>query len=55
MDSSNVPQRPDKKEPASLSFDSQAVHAGNSPDATTGAIHEARPCRDDRQSDHQSG
>jgi methionine-gamma-lyase len=31
-------QRPDKKQPASLSFDSQAVHAGNSPDATTGAI-----------------
>lgn len=38
MDSSNDPQRPDKKQPASLSFDSQAVHAGNSPDATTGAI-----------------
>jgi len=31
-------QRPDKKQPASLSFGSQAVHAGNSPDATTGAI-----------------
>lgn len=31
-------QRPDKKHPATLSFDSQAVHAGNSPDATTGAI-----------------
>lgn len=31
-------QRPDKKHPASLAFDSQAVHAGNSPDATTGAI-----------------
>jgi cystathionine beta-lyase/cystathionine gamma-synthase len=31
-------QRPDKKQPASLAFDSQAVHAGNSPDATTGAI-----------------
>jgi methionine-gamma-lyase len=30
--------RPDKKQPESLSFDSQAVHAGNSPDATTGAI-----------------
>ena len=30
--------RPDKKQPTSLSFDSQAVHAGNSPDATTGAI-----------------
>lgn len=38
MDSSNGTQRPDKKQPASLSFDSQAVHAGNSPDATTGAI-----------------
>ncbi|MEJ8846572.1 trans-sulfuration enzyme family protein [Variovorax rhizosphaerae] len=38
MDSSNRPRRPDKKHPASLSFDSQAVHAGNSPDATTGAI-----------------
>jgi cystathionine beta-lyase/cystathionine gamma-synthase len=31
-------KRPDKKLPASLAFDSQAVHAGNSPDATTGAI-----------------
>jgi methionine-gamma-lyase len=31
-------QRPDKKQPASLSFDSQVVHAGNCPDATTGAI-----------------
>ncbi|TKC88056.1 aminotransferase class I/II-fold pyridoxal phosphate-dependent enzyme [Trinickia terrae] len=31
-------QRPDKKQPASLSFDSQAVHAGNLIDATTGAI-----------------
>ncbi len=31
-------QRPDKNQPASLSFDSQAIHAGNSPDATTGAI-----------------
>lgn len=31
-------QRPDKKQPGSLAFDSQAVHAGNSPDATTGAI-----------------
>ncbi|MGJ7505957.1 trans-sulfuration enzyme family protein [Variovorax sp. GT1P44] len=36
--SSSDKQRPDKKQPASLSFDSQAVHAGNSPDATTGAI-----------------
>lgn len=31
-------KRPDKKLPESLAFDSQAVHAGNSPDATTGAI-----------------
>ncbi len=31
-------QRPDKKQPASLAFDSQAVHAGNTPDATSGAI-----------------
>jgi len=38
MDSSNDRQRPDKKQPASLSFGSQAVHVGNSPDATTGAI-----------------
>jgi cystathionine beta-lyase/cystathionine gamma-synthase len=38
MDSSNDKQRPDKKQPASLAFDSQAVHCGNSPDATTGAI-----------------
>ena len=30
--------RPDKKQPASLAFDSQAVHACNSPDETTGAI-----------------
>jgi cystathionine beta-lyase/cystathionine gamma-synthase len=30
--------RPDKEKPASLSFDSQAVHAGNLTDATTGAI-----------------
>ncbi|MEJ8856189.1 aminotransferase class I/II-fold pyridoxal phosphate-dependent enzyme [Variovorax robiniae] len=35
----NTPaQRPDKRRPETLSFDSQAVHAGNSPDATTGAI-----------------
>jgi cystathionine beta-lyase/cystathionine gamma-synthase len=31
-------QRPDKKQPATLAFDSQAVHAGNTPDATSGAI-----------------
>jgi cystathionine beta-lyase/cystathionine gamma-synthase len=31
-------QRPDKEEPASLAFDSQAIHAGNVVDATTGAI-----------------
>ncbi|WP_330996191.1 aminotransferase class I/II-fold pyridoxal phosphate-dependent enzyme [Burkholderia cepacia] len=31
-------QRPDKRDPASLSFDSQAVHAGNVVDVTTGAI-----------------
>ncbi len=31
-------QRPDKQRPESLSFASQAVHAGNVPDATTGAI-----------------
>jgi cystathionine beta-lyase/cystathionine gamma-synthase len=31
-------QRPDKTQPATLAFGSQAVHAGNSPDATTGAI-----------------
>jgi methionine-gamma-lyase len=31
-------QRPDKKQSASLSFDSKAVHAGNCPDTTTGAI-----------------
>jgi methionine-gamma-lyase len=34
----NVHQRPDKEEPASLAFDSQAIHAGNVVDATTGAI-----------------
>lgn len=34
----NSQQRPDKAEPASLSFASQAVHAGNVIDATTGAI-----------------
>lgn len=31
-------QRPDKKQPTSLAFGSQAVHAGNTPDATSGAI-----------------
>ena len=31
-------QRPDKEDPASLAFDSQAIHAGNVVDATTGAI-----------------
>ena len=31
-------QRPDKDQPATLAFDSQAVHAGNVVDATTGAI-----------------
>jgi cystathionine beta-lyase/cystathionine gamma-synthase len=31
-------QRPDKEEPASLAFDSQAIHAGNVVDVTTGAI-----------------
>jgi len=34
----NVQQRPDKEEPASLAFDSQAIHAGNVVDATTGSI-----------------
>jgi len=34
----NIQQRPDKEEPASLAFDSQAIHAGNVVDATTGAI-----------------
>lgn len=38
MKTSIKPQRPDKQRPESLSFDSQAVHAGNMPDATTGAI-----------------
>ena len=38
MTRSNVQQRPDKDEPASLAFDSQAIHAGNVADATTGAI-----------------
>lgn len=34
----NISQRPDKEHSASLSFDTQAVHAGNVMDATTGAI-----------------
>jgi methionine-gamma-lyase len=38
MSTTNTRQRPDKRQPASLSFDSQAVHAGNIVDATTGAI-----------------
>ncbi|WCM21273.1 aminotransferase class I/II-fold pyridoxal phosphate-dependent enzyme [Paraburkholderia bryophila] len=38
MTTMNSRQRPDKAEPASLSFASQAVHAGNVVDATTGAI-----------------
>jgi len=38
MHRSNDTQRPDKKRPASLAFDSQVVHVGNTPDATTGAI-----------------
>ncbi|SOE74361.1 Cystathionine beta-lyase/cystathionine gamma-synthase [Burkholderia sp. OK233] len=38
MATMNIQQRPDKDEPASLSFASQVVHAGNVTDATTGAI-----------------
>jgi len=38
MNHPSTETRPDKHAPASLSFDSQAVHAGNVPDATTGAI-----------------
>ncbi|MFM0319321.1 aminotransferase class I/II-fold pyridoxal phosphate-dependent enzyme [Paraburkholderia nemoris] len=38
MAAMNSQQRPDKDEPASLSFASQVVHAGNVTDATTGAI-----------------
>ncbi|MBY4870316.1 aminotransferase class I/II-fold pyridoxal phosphate-dependent enzyme [Burkholderia anthina] len=38
MATKNIRPRPDKQEPATLSFDSQAVHAGNVVDATTGAI-----------------
>ncbi len=38
MTTRNMKQRPDKEQPASLSFDSQAVHGGNQIDATTGAL-----------------
>lgn len=38
MTSKRTQPRPDKDHPASLSFGSQAVHAGNVVDATTGAI-----------------
>jgi cystathionine beta-lyase/cystathionine gamma-synthase len=38
MDARNLEQRPDKDQPATLSFASQAVHSGNMTDATTGAI-----------------
>ena len=38
MTRANGQQRPDKEAPASLAFDSQAIHAGNVVDATTGAI-----------------
>ena len=38
MNTRNPRQRPDKERPDSLAFASQAVHAGNIPDATTGAI-----------------
>ncbi|CAN7642091.1 trans-sulfuration enzyme family protein [Paraburkholderia sp. SIMBA_054] len=38
MASRNVFQRPDREHPESLSFDSQAVHAGNLTDASTGPI-----------------
>jgi cystathionine beta-lyase/cystathionine gamma-synthase len=38
MATRTMQQRPDKDQPASLAFDSQAVHAGNVVDATTGAI-----------------
>lgn len=38
MTATNIRQRPDKQQPASLAFDSQAIHAGNVADATTGAI-----------------
>ena len=38
MATRNIQQRPNKDEPASLSFASQVVHAGNVTDVTTGAI-----------------
>ncbi|CAB3776268.1 PLP-dependent transferase [Paraburkholderia caffeinilytica] len=38
MATRSIRQRPAKDEPASLAFASQAVHAGNVADATTGAI-----------------
>jgi cystathionine beta-lyase/cystathionine gamma-synthase len=38
METGNNKSRPDKDQPTSLSFDSQAVHSGNLTDATTGAI-----------------
>lgn len=38
METRSVQQRPDKEQPAMLAFGSQAVHAGNVIDATTGAI-----------------
>jgi cystathionine beta-lyase/cystathionine gamma-synthase len=38
MEAGNNKRRPDKDQPTSLSFDSQAVHSGNLTDATTGAI-----------------
>ncbi|WP_205962396.1 trans-sulfuration enzyme family protein [Paraburkholderia phosphatilytica] len=38
MPPASIQQRPDKDQPASLAFCSQAVHAGNVIDTTTGAI-----------------
>lgn len=38
MPPASIQQRPDKDQPASLAFGSQAVHAGNVIDTTTGAI-----------------
>ncbi|MFZ1386502.1 MAG: PLP-dependent aspartate aminotransferase family protein [Thiolinea sp.] len=38
MDSTKNSSLPDKQQPTSLMFDSQAVHVGNRPDTTTGAI-----------------
>jgi cystathionine beta-lyase/cystathionine gamma-synthase len=38
MENRSVQQRPDKEQPVTLAFGSQAVHAGNVIDATTGAI-----------------